>query len=74
MSMTAIASTAAAIHDDVARNLSSRRHDEVVEINLLLPSHWADELFALSSQRQQSVGQLLRSMIGQALDSGAAAG
>lgn len=72
MSMTAIPSSAASIRDDAAHEFSSHRHNEVVEINLLLPSQWADELFALSSQRQQSVGQLLRSMIGQALDDGAA--
>lgn len=72
MSMTAIPSSAASIHDVVARDVSSRQHDEVVEINLLLPSNWADELFALSDERQQSVGQLLRSMIGQALHDGTA--
>ncbi|MHB1560538.1 MAG: hypothetical protein ACYC61_24055 [Isosphaeraceae bacterium] len=74
MSVTAIPSSTASIHDDAAHDFSRHQHNEVVEINLLLPSHWADELFALSSQRQQSVGQLLRSMIGQALDQGAAQG
>ena len=42
-------------------------HDDIVEINLLLPSQWASDLIELSRERGQSVGQILRSMIGQAL-------
>ena len=36
---------------------------DVVEIGLLLPTTWADALLEMSKRRQQSVGQLLRSMI-----------
>jgi hypothetical protein len=41
--------------------------DHVVEINLLLPERWAHDLMELSRQRQQSVGQIIRSMIEQGL-------
>ena len=50
-----------------APDAGSRGVDSVVEINLLLPSQWADDLMALSRQRRQSVGEILRSMIGHAL-------
>jgi hypothetical protein len=40
---------------------------DVVEIGLLLPADWAAALFELSTKRQQSVAQLLRSFIGQGL-------
>jgi hypothetical protein len=39
----------------------------VVEINLLLPAQWAHDLMELSHERRQSVGQIIRSMIGHAL-------
>ena len=42
-------------------------YGDVVEIGLLLPANWAHALVALSRQRQQSVGQILRGLIGQAL-------
>lgn len=45
---------------------NSTRND-VVEINLLLPSEWADSLVELSKARRESVGQILRSIIRQAL-------
>ena len=57
----------APIDDMFAPDAGSRKIDSVVEISLLLPSQWADDLFALSKERQQSVGEILRSMIGQAL-------
>jgi hypothetical protein len=41
--------------------------DDVVEIGLLLPAHRAEALLALSRQRHQSVGQLLRGLIDQAI-------
>jgi hypothetical protein len=41
--------------------------DEVVEIGLLLPAHRAEALLALSRQRRQSVGQILRGLIDQAI-------
>jgi hypothetical protein len=50
-----------------ASNLGGPADNEVVEINLLLPARWALDLMELSRERGQSVGQILRSMIGQAL-------
>ena len=41
--------------------------DDVIEIGLLLPSHRAEALLALSRQRRQRVGQILRGLIDQAL-------
>jgi hypothetical protein len=41
--------------------------DDVVEIGLLLPKNWAKALIELSKRRQQSVGQILRHLIGRAL-------
>lgn len=40
---------------------------EVVEIGLLLPQTWAQALMELSLRRNQSVAQVLRSMIGHEL-------
>jgi hypothetical protein len=40
---------------------------DVVEIGLLLPANWANSLIALSKLRHESVGQILRSIIGRAL-------
>jgi hypothetical protein len=39
----------------------------VVEIGLLLPADWAAALVDLSRRRQQSVAQILRSLINTAL-------
>lgn len=39
------------------------RYGEIVEIGLLLPASRAKALFELSKRTNQSVGQLLRSMI-----------
>ena len=41
--------------------------DDVVEIGLFLPAHRAEALIALSRQRRQSVGQILRGLIDQAI-------
>ena len=41
--------------------------DDVVEIGLFLPSHRAEALIALSRRRRQSVGQILRGLIDQAI-------
>jgi len=46
---------------------ASRISDEVVEIGLFLPAHRAEALIALSRQRRQSVGQILRGLIDQAI-------
>ena len=53
-----------------ASNLGGPADNEVVEISLLLPAPWAQDLLEMSRQRGQSVGQILRSMIGQALHEG----
>lgn len=53
--------------DASASKPGSPRHDDIVEVSLLLPSQWACDLMELSRERGQSVGQILRSMIGQAL-------
>ena len=44
--------------------------NQVVEISLLLPAQWAQDLLALSRERGQSVGQILRAMIRQGLCDG----
>ena len=41
--------------------------DDVVEIGLLLPASRAEALLALSRQRHQSVGHILRGLIDQAI-------
>jgi hypothetical protein len=41
--------------------------DDIVEIGLLLPAHRAEALLALSRQRHQSIGQILRGLIDQAI-------
>jgi hypothetical protein len=41
--------------------------NDVVEVNLLLPTKWADTLIELSNARRESVGQILRSIIRHAL-------
>jgi hypothetical protein len=46
---------------------SNATPDEVVEISLLLPRDWATTLIELSKKRQQSVGQILRTIIRHAL-------
>src|SRR5262245_39015817 len=43
---------------------------EVVEIKLLLPASWANALIEMSKRRQQTVGQILRSIIRRALTDG----
>jgi hypothetical protein len=69
LSMSTIAMTlpAAPIADTTALNGGSPAIDGVVEIQLLLPAQWAQDLMQLSRERRQSVGQVLRSMIGHAL-------
>lgn len=67
MSMIATGLPAAPRYDGAASKAGNPRHDDIVEINLLLPSQWARDLMELSRERGQSVGQILRSMIGRAL-------
>lgn len=71
MSTIATSSTSASRHDAVASIMSNGRPDDIVEVSLLLPSQWANELIELSRERRQSVGQIIRSMIGHALHDGA---
>ena len=72
MSMIAMNAAAATIFGGAASDVGDGRPHDVVEINLLLPSQWADDLIQLSRERQQTVAQVLRSMIGQALHEGGA--
>ena len=67
MSMTATNLLIATRSDGAAPKMGSNPHDDVVEIQLLLPSRWTNELIDLARERGQSVGELLRSMIGQKL-------
>ena len=67
MSITATNESAAPRYDGAASKAGNVRHDDIVEINLLLPSEWACDLIELSRERGQSVGQILRTIIGQAL-------
>lgn len=67
MSTTATSHPAAPRYDGAASKVGNARNDDIVEINLLLPSQWACDLIELSRERGQSVGQILRCMIGQAL-------
>ena len=41
---------------------------DVVELPLLLPKDWAEELIDLADMRRQSVANLLRDLVGQAID------
>ena len=50
-----------------ASAFSSQFTNDVVEIGLLLPTNWANTLIELSKQRHQSVAQVLRAIIGNAL-------
>lgn len=51
-----------------APTLGKGRRDDVVEVALLLPANRAEALVAMSRRRQESVGQILRSLIDRALD------
>jgi hypothetical protein len=53
--------------DAMASKSGSSHFGDVVEIGLLIPANWAESLILLSKHRQQSVGQLLRGLIDQAL-------
>lgn len=46
-----------------AQKSSTTPPTEVVEIGLLLPQTWAAALVELSSRRNQSVAQLLRTLV-----------
>lgn len=67
MSTMALNLLPAPIDEAIAVNPGMPCTSEVVEVNLLLPSDWANDLIALSQARRQSVAQVIRSMIGHAL-------
>ena len=67
MSSLALNPDAVSISDLVASRFLANSHEDVVEIGLLLPAHWAAALVELSKQRDESVGQLIRTLIGRAL-------
>jgi hypothetical protein len=69
--MIATSLPTAAATDIGASALSSHNCNDVVEIGLLLPMNWANTLIELSKQRRQSVAQILRSIIGSALEDNA---
>lgn len=50
--------------DPPIQSFGRGKNAEVVEIGLLLPSSWADELIEMSKHRGQSVAQILRGLIG----------
>jgi hypothetical protein len=70
MSMIATNAPTAPMFGGAASNVGGGGQGDVVEISLLLPSQWANDLVELSRERHQSVAQILRSMIGQALHEG----
>jgi hypothetical protein len=74
MSTIAMGPPSASIGNVAAANLGNPGHGEVVEVSLLLPSQWANDLIDLARERHQSVGQIIRSMIGHALHEGASGG
>lgn len=47
--------------------IGTETRDEVVELGLLLPASRAEALMNLSRKRHESVGQILRGLIEQAL-------
>jgi hypothetical protein len=70
MSMIATNALVAPMFGGTASNVGGGGQEDVVEICLLLPSRWANDLIELSRERHQSVAQILRSIIGQALREG----
>lgn len=67
MSLLALTPTSAPVSRGAAPLFHSDRQENVVEIGLLLPAEWASALIELSHQRQESVGQLIRTCIGRVL-------
>jgi hypothetical protein len=67
MSVLALSPNAGTASDFGAPLSQANSPEDVVEIGLLLPAHWAVALIELSKQRHESVGQLLRGLIGRAL-------
>jgi hypothetical protein len=70
MSVMSANAPAARGADVPASILGSHTSEEVVEVSLLLPAAWRNALIELSARRDQSVGQILRALIGRALRDG----
>ena len=70
MSMFTSSPSAAAIEDITGSFACKMVPQEVVEIGLLLPTDWAVALVKLSEKRQETVAQILRSLIERALFQG----
>jgi hypothetical protein len=67
MPMVATSISATPTMDSGGDALPSITSNDVVEIGLLLPMNWANRLFELSQKRHESVAQILRGIIGNAL-------
>jgi len=70
MSMFASSPPAAALEAIADSFPCKMAPNEVVEIGLLLPTDWAVALVKLSEKRQQTVAQILRSLIARTLFQG----
>ncbi|MFO0910910.1 MAG: hypothetical protein U0794_21650 [Isosphaeraceae bacterium] len=57
----------APIEGNTALSMGNAPAGEVVEIPLLLPASWAASLIEMSTRHNQSVGQMLRTMIDRAI-------
>jgi hypothetical protein len=58
----------ATIEGSAAQSPGTRFPGDIVEIGLLLPADWADSLVEISKHRHQTVAQLIRGLIGRALN------
>jgi hypothetical protein len=65
--MTATSVPTAAVTEIGNGALPDQSFNDVVEIGLLMPMNWANTLIELSKERHQSVAQILRAIIGSAL-------
>jgi hypothetical protein len=70
MSAMSVNATPAYATGAPASIIGTSTSEEVVEVSLLLPASWVNALIDLSSKRDQTVGQILRSLIGCALRDG----
>jgi hypothetical protein len=67
MSMVAPSPSAVVLNGISGTYPRSKAPTDVVEIGLLVPADWAAALVKMSESRQQTVAQMLRSMIERAL-------
>jgi hypothetical protein len=73
MSASVLSAPAAQSPGPAATFYGNSTPEDVVELGLLVPTEWAVALVELSKKRQESVGQLLRGVIGRALTENSAA-